>query len=153
MTPEPLVPVNSIDNGNTGLRVRAGRSGPQTISTKLSEREISSDWRSFNPFFSDSASATERNCKPLETQSTTNDVLAEMRVGSIPTLDSVSKRYDTIELGVLSRIEIHDKPWPRTLATSVHLKSIKTGNATRQILHTWKSLFHQSPVAVPLNQQ
>lgn len=58
--------MNSIDNGNTGFRVRAGRSEPQTTSTKLSERETSLDWRSFSDFFSDSASATELNRESLE---------------------------------------------------------------------------------------
>lgn len=53
-----MIPVNSIDSGNTGFRSRAGRLEAQTISTKFSESETSSDLRSFSDFFSESASTT-----------------------------------------------------------------------------------------------
>ena len=95
-----MIPANSIESGNTVFRVRGGRSEPQTISTKLSERETSSDLRSPNDFFSNSASASKRICEPPGAQHVTSDVRAEMRVGSIPTLDSVSKRYDTLDFNL-----------------------------------------------------
>ena len=53
-----MIPVNSIDSGNTAFRSRAGRLEAQTISTKFSESETSSDLRSFSDFFSESASTT-----------------------------------------------------------------------------------------------
>lgn len=115
------------------------------MSTKLLERETSSDWRSFNDFFSDSASAAQLGRKLLVVELMVFDVQAEMRVGSIPTLDSVSKRYDTVKLLeylILRPWLDDDEPWTRILATSAHLKDVRAENGTGQRMHTWESLLH-----------
>ena len=122
------MPVNSIDSGYTWFRLRAGRLEPQTMSTKFSERETSSDRRSFNDFFNDSASATKRSCKLLVAQSVTLNIQADMRVGSIPTLDSASKRYDMLELPEYFMRIHYDGPWTQTLATSAHLTDVRGVN-------------------------
>ena len=127
------MPVNSIDSGNTWFRLRAGRSEPQTMSTKLSGRETSSDRRSFNDVFNDSASTTQRNRKHLIVQGMSFNVQAWMRVGSIPTLDSLSKRYDAVKRPDYSTKRLWvdcDKPWTRTLATSEHLKDVRAEMAS-----------------------
>lgn len=76
------------------------------------------------------------------------DVQAEMRVGSIPTLDSVSKRYETLKFNVWS----NGCELGQTLDTnSCHVGTsdgCKVKISTREDLHTWESLLHQCPVTI-----
>lgn len=76
-----------------------GRNPRQYLPGSRRERQAQTDGPSVI-FSATLRPLSKPGCKPLGAKSVTDNVQAEIRVGSIPTLDSVSKRYDTVKMSI-----------------------------------------------------